>query len=199
MAFDRRRIGASLGLAPFLVYVTLFLFIPTIVVFIGAFVQDGQFTMGAIKELKSKSVLDATWATISLSLITALIGAGVGALIAYVVSTADRDGMLRRLVTSMCGVLAQFGGVVLSFAWIATLGQVGIVTKVAGDLFGADLYGSGWLFGLPGLGQYALNGAQSHDVPVIQGVLVASIAIVLISNVVVDALLTRLRPATRKA
>lgn len=55
------------------------------------------------------------------------------------------------------------------------------------------------IFGLPGLGQYALNGAQTHDVPVIQGVLVATIAIVLISNVVVDALLTRLRPATRKA
>jgi peptide/nickel transport system permease protein len=34
---------------------------------------------------------------------------------------------------------------------------------------------------------------------VIQGVLVVSIAIVLISNVVVDALLMRLRPATRKA
>jgi putative spermidine/putrescine transport system permease protein len=49
------------------------------------------------------------------------------------------------------GVLAQFGGVVLAFAWIATIGQVGILTKAVEDLTGGNLYGSGWLFGLPGL------------------------------------------------
>lgn len=55
------------------------------------------------------------------------------------------------------------------------------------------------IFGLPGLGQFALSGAQSHDIPVIQGVLVVSIALVLVSNLLVDALLRWLRPATRRA
>jgi peptide/nickel transport system permease protein len=55
------------------------------------------------------------------------------------------------------------------------------------------------IFGLPGLGQFALNGAQSHDIPVIQGVLIVSIALVLVTNLLVDALLSWLRPATRKA
>jgi peptide/nickel transport system permease protein len=75
---------------------------------------------------------------------------------------------------------------------IATVG-LAVPTLLGGAVIAESI------FGLPGLGQYALNGAQTHDVPVIQGVLVATIAIVLISNVVVDALLARLRPATRKA
>jgi peptide/nickel transport system permease protein len=53
------------------------------------------------------------------------------------------------------------------------------------------------IFGLPGLGQLALNGATSHDIPVIQGVLVVTVAIVLVSNLAVDGVLARLRPATR--
>jgi peptide/nickel transport system permease protein len=55
------------------------------------------------------------------------------------------------------------------------------------------------IFGLPGLGQYALTGAQSHDIPVIQGVLVVTIAIVLVCNLVADAVLAWLRPATRRS
>jgi peptide/nickel transport system permease protein len=55
------------------------------------------------------------------------------------------------------------------------------------------------IFGLPGLGQLALNGATSHDIPVIQGVLVVTVAIVLLSNVLVDGVLGALRPATREA
>ncbi|WP_053226011.1 ABC transporter permease [Solirubrobacter soli] len=55
------------------------------------------------------------------------------------------------------------------------------------------------IFGLSGLGQLALNGATNHDIPVIQGVLVVTIAIVLVSNLVVDGLLGWLRPATRRA
>ncbi len=54
-------------------------------------------------------------------------------------------------------------------------------------------------FGLPGLGQLALTGAQSHDVPVIQGVLVVMVATVLICNLVVDGLLGWMRPAARRS
>jgi peptide/nickel transport system permease protein len=55
------------------------------------------------------------------------------------------------------------------------------------------------IFGLPGLGQLALNGAPSHDIPVIQGVLIVTIAIVIVSNLAVDAVLAWLRPATRRS
>jgi peptide/nickel transport system permease protein len=53
------------------------------------------------------------------------------------------------------------------------------------------------IFSLPGLGQYAINGATSQDMPIIQGVLMITIAIVVVSNLTVDFLLGWLRPGTR--
>jgi putative spermidine/putrescine transport system permease protein len=49
-------------------------------------------------------------------------------------------------------VLAQFGGVPLAFAFLATVGFEGLVTKFLRDNVGIDLFaGSAWLFELPGL------------------------------------------------
>ncbi|MDX6599346.1 MAG: peptide/nickel transport system permease protein [Gaiellales bacterium] len=53
------------------------------------------------------------------------------------------------------------------------------------------------IFSLPGLGQYAIGGAMSQDTPIIQGVLMVTIAIVVLSNLAVDFLLGWLRPGTR--
>ena len=39
----------------------------------------------------------------------------------------------------------------LAFAWIATIGLVGVVTGRLTDQVGIDIYGTGWLFGLTGL------------------------------------------------
>ena len=75
----------------------------------------------------------------------------VGALAAYAVVTGRPDGTLRRLVTSICGVLAQFGGVTLAFAFIATLGISGVVSTWLDAHLGTGLTSSVWLFGLKGL------------------------------------------------
>jgi peptide/nickel transport system permease protein len=55
------------------------------------------------------------------------------------------------------------------------------------------------VFALPGVGQLAIDSAQAHDIPVIQGVLLVTIVVVLISNVTVDALLGWLRPGVRRS
>lgn len=148
MAAGRRRFGASLGLAPFLLYVGIFLVIPTVVVFIHAFQSNadaGGFTLDAIKQLKSDVIISVTKDTLVLSLTTALIGAVVGGLVAYVASTGDPDSVLRRFIISVCGVLAQFGGVALAFAFIATIGNAGVVTRWL------SLNDTNWLFSLKGL------------------------------------------------
>ncbi|EFC81546.1 ABC transporter permease [Parafrankia sp. EUN1f] len=54
------------------------------------------------------------------------------------------------------------------------------------------------VFNLPGLGQQALQAAERGDIPVIQGVLVTSIALVLVCNVAVNVALVRLRPAAER-
>jgi putative spermidine/putrescine transport system permease protein len=79
------------------------------------------------------------------------IGAVLGAVLAYLIVSLPVHNLLRRSSLAISGVLAQFGGVVLAFAWIATIGPVGVVTQAMSDFFGADVYGNGWLFGLPGL------------------------------------------------
>lgn len=146
-----RHLAPALGLVPFLGYLTIFLLIPTIVVLVGAFSEDDRPSLANIQALGSSDVLRTLWRSIVLSGSTAVIGAVLGALLAYAIVTGAPDGMVRRAITSACGVLAQFGGVTLAFAFIATIGFSGLVTQAARDNFGFDLYGNGWLFGLPGL------------------------------------------------
>src|SRR6185312_11884829 len=102
--------------------------------------------------LREAYVLDAFGRSILLSASTAAIGAVLGALLGYALVTAKPGGVLRRMVTAASGVLAQFGGVTLAFAFIATIGLSGFVTVFLRDHLGVDIYSGGvWLFELPGL------------------------------------------------
>ena len=146
------RVRSLLGTVPFFAYVTVFLAIPTLVVVIGAFAGDGGFTLDNVTALGEGYVLDAFGRSILLSAITAILGAAFGAVLAYALATARPGGLLRRVVTAASGVLAQFGGVTLAFAFLATIGLSGFVTVFLRDRLGVDIYGGGvWLFELPGL------------------------------------------------
>jgi putative spermidine/putrescine transport system permease protein len=148
-----RRLSSLFGVLPFFAFVVIFLVIPTLVVVIGAFGgTDGRPTFANVSALKDSYVLDAFGRSILLSAVTALLGAVFGALLAYALATAKEGGLLRRVVTSACGVLAQFGGVTLAFAFIATIGLTGFVTVFLQDHLSINLYSGGvWLFELPGL------------------------------------------------
>jgi putative spermidine/putrescine transport system permease protein len=146
------RFRSLLGTVPFFAYVVVFLLIPTLVVVIGAFAGDGGFTLSNVRALGDEYILQAFGRSILLSAVTAVIGAVIGALLAYALVTARPDGLLRRMVTAASGVLAQFGGVTLAFAFVATIGLSGFVTVFLRDHLGIDLYANGvWLFELPGL------------------------------------------------
>ncbi|GAA2580787.1 ABC transporter permease subunit [Winogradskya consettensis] len=146
------QVRSLLGTVPFFAYVAIFLVIPTLVVAIGAFTGDGGFTFSNVTALGDAYVLDAFGRSILLSAVSALIGAVLGAVLAYVLVTAKPDGLLRRVVTAASGVLAQFGGVTLAFAFLATIGLSGFVTVFLRDHLGTDIYANGvWLFELPGL------------------------------------------------
>jgi putative spermidine/putrescine transport system permease protein len=138
---------------PFLAYVAIFLAIPTLVVVIGAFAADnGGATLDNLTTLGDGYVVDGFVRSIVLSGLTALIGAVLGAILAYAVTTGKEGGVLRRFATAGSAVLAQFGGVTLAFAFIATIGLSGFVTVFLRDQLGVDLYSGGvWLFDMPGL------------------------------------------------
>ena len=138
--------GALLGVVPFLAYATVFLLIPTLVVIVGAFSDgSGRPTLANLAALGQPQVVAALVHSVVLSAVTAVGGALIGALLAYAVSTAGPQSLLKRVVTAACGVLAQLGGVTLAFAFIATLGFSGFVT-IWVQRFGVDLASTTWLY-----------------------------------------------------
>lgn len=141
----------SLPLLPFLALVVVFLLIPTVTVIVGAFYADGRFSLDRVAALFTGAALTALANSVLLSGATALIGAVCGAALTWLVVTSPPASMLRRAVLSMSSVLAQFGGVALAFAFLATVGLNGVLTLWVQQLFGWNLAGSGWLYSLGGL------------------------------------------------
>lgn len=138
--------SALLGVVPFFAYTTVFLLIPTLVVVIGAFLgTDNQPTLGNVEGLLQPSVVRGMRQSLILSAFTALGGAVGGGLLAYAVSTTREGSVTKRFVTSLCGVLAQFGGVALAFAFLASFGATGLLT-VWLSAAGIDLGSGLWLY-----------------------------------------------------
>ncbi len=145
-----RRAGPMLGTVPFFGYVTVFLIIPTVIVAVGAFRSDDGFSWDSIRALGESAVIDSFVQSVILSAITAVIGAVVGGLLSYVLVTGAPTSFSRKIVTAACSVLAQFGGVMLAFAFIATVGSTGMVTNLLADWFGVQNAGA-WLYEIKGL------------------------------------------------
>ncbi len=146
-----RQLTPWAALLPFLGYLLVFLVVPTVTVIVGAFQDDSGLTLDNISALFESAALTVLWRSVLLSATSALVGAVFGGFLAYLVVTRPAHSLFRRVVTAISGVLAQFGGVPLAFAFIATLGFSGVLTEAMRDSFGIDIFGSGWLFGLPGL------------------------------------------------
>jgi putative spermidine/putrescine transport system permease protein len=134
----RTSLAPSLGLLPFLGYITVFLLIPTVTVVVGAFQEQGRFSLVNIETLFDPAPLRALGNSILLSGLTAVIGAVFGALLAYLIVTRSPDSLLRR--------------VVLAFAFLATFGFNGLVTLFLHNRLGVDTFAwGGWIYELPGL------------------------------------------------
>ncbi len=144
--------GALAGVVPFFAYTTVFLLIPTLVVVIGAFLDgSNQPTLANVEALTQPAVVRGLVQSVILSAVTALAGAVVGGLLAYAVSTAKPASLTKRFVTALCGVLAQFGGVALAFAFVASFGATGLLTLLLGKVgvgTGAGLWLYEWDKGL---------------------------------------------------
>jgi putative spermidine/putrescine transport system permease protein len=141
-----------LGAVPFIGYAALFLLLPTGIVVVGAFTSnDGGLTLSNFSALNRQYILNSFATSLALSALSAVVGAVLGAAFAYAVATGNPRGALRRIVSSACGVLAQFGGVTLAFAFIATIGGAGFITLWLRS-HGIDPYAKGlWIYELPGL------------------------------------------------
>lgn len=154
MSPARHRAGrlGVLGLVPFGSYVLLFLALPTVLaISTGLFDKQGNLTTDNFAALGDPVILRTFWNSIWLSLLTAAVGAVVGALACYALLGLAATHPVRVAVDAAAGVLAQFGGVMLAFVFISAMGRESMLRQWLLGL-GVDLYAdSMWLYELPGL------------------------------------------------
>jgi putative spermidine/putrescine transport system permease protein len=116
------------GTVPFFAYVGIFLLWPTGIVVIDAFKNpNGAWAFSNFTELGNPLVRGYFIGSFKLCLFSSLVGAVCGAILAYAVASGDPDGIVRRLYIAVSGVLAQFGGVTLAFAFLVLIGPVGLL------------------------------------------------------------------------
>ena len=141
----RRRLSFEwLGVAPFIIFAVLFLMLPTLYLVGAAFIgRDGQFTLENIAGLFTDQIIAAYWISIRISGASAILGALVGLAIALAIIRGRLPEGLRAAVMTFSGVASNFAGVPLAFAFISTLGRLGLVTVIL-KLVGVDLYKSGF-------------------------------------------------------
>ena len=130
-----------LGFLPFLLFCLLFEILPAIMIIQSSFLDsNGALTLNNFQRvLTQPSYLHAFQNSISLSIVTALIGAVIGFFAAYGVYNL-RISWLRNFIIGFSSIAANFAGVPLAFAFISTLGVTGFITVILLQWFHVDLY-----------------------------------------------------------
>ncbi|MFN7023886.1 MAG: ABC transporter permease [Pseudorhizobium sp.] len=129
-----------LGLMPFVIFVVLFLVLPTMHIVIGAFqTRDGAFTFQNLIDLNSGTIPSSYWISIKISFASAALGCLIGFGMAAAVIFGAVPRWIRAPLMTFSGVASNFAGVPLAFAFLATFGPVGLVTIFLRQNFGIVL------------------------------------------------------------
>jgi putative spermidine/putrescine transport system permease protein len=136
---------AWLGLVPFFLFALLFLIGPTVYLIFGAF-QDpnGALTLANIQGLFTPQIMAAYWISIRISVASAALGALIGFFIAYAIVHGGLPAWIRPTIVTFSGVASNFAGIPLAFAFLATLGRLGLVTVFLNESLGINIYRLGF-------------------------------------------------------
>jgi len=150
---SRRIPWDSIAVLPFVLFAVMFLFLPTLSLVGAAFTdRAGNFTFDNIAGLFTDQIMAAYWISIRVSGASALLGALCGLAITLAIIRGKLPAGLRSAVMTFSGVASNFAGVPLAFAFIATLGRLGLATIILKTVFGVDIYRGGFnLFSFWGL------------------------------------------------
>jgi len=133
----RRRAPGWLAVLPLLAFVAVAFGVPALAMLNGAFTVKNQatgatsYTTANLTDSLQGAYLTALLGSVKLSAVSALLATVLGLLLAQAVVTS-RFRALREAVLTASGVLANFGGVPLAFAFVATLGNSGVLTRHLG-------------------------------------------------------------------
>jgi len=134
-----------LGVVPFLAFALLFMLLPTAYLMLGAF-QDAQgaFTLANVAGLFEPAVLEAYAISFKISLASTAIAGVLGFALAWATVLGRLPGWIRPTITTFSGVASNFAGVPLAFAFLATLGRMGLVTLLLRNCCGINIYATGF-------------------------------------------------------
>jgi putative spermidine/putrescine transport system permease protein len=134
-----------LGVAPFFIFAVMFLILPTAYLMLGAFQNEqGEFTLENLAALTQPSIVAAYWISIKVSFASAILGALIGLAIAIAIVRGGLPAWIRSATLTFSGVASNFAGVPLAFAFLATLGRLGLVTVLLNSVFGFNIYATGF-------------------------------------------------------
>lgn len=135
-----------LGVLPFFIFAFMFLILPSLSIFIRSFQNnDGSFTFNNIVAIfQGRDFINAYKTSLSISLITAVGGGIFGFLLAYAVIMGGLPGPLRSFLLTFSGVASNFAGVPLAFAFVATIGNAGLVTRWIEAIMNVDIHARGF-------------------------------------------------------
>jgi putative spermidine/putrescine transport system permease protein len=136
---------AFLGVLPFFLFAFFFLILPTSFLMVGAFQDaEGHPTLGNLRDLFHPTILKAYWISIQVSAASAIGGAVLGFFVAYAAISGGLPRWVRPTLLTFSGVASNFAGVPLAFAFLATLGRLGLVTVLLVNLFDFSIYRAGF-------------------------------------------------------
>jgi putative spermidine/putrescine transport system permease protein len=120
-----------IGVLPFFIFIFVFLIYPSLNLFSGAFKDaEGNFTLANINFLTDQYVLKSYVTSLQISVITSVVGGIFGFFVAYAITLGKTPRWMRNFLMTFSGLAANFGGVPLAFAFIATLGRTGFITAI---------------------------------------------------------------------
>lgn len=117
-------------IVPCAAFIGLFLLYPVAIVVYRATTPGGGIGLDLLQAALQGSYLKGFMNSSLLSAVSAIIGGVLGLLLALVIASIERPRWLRSTLDGWSAVASQLGGVPLAFAFIATIGTQGILTRL---------------------------------------------------------------------
>jgi len=135
--------GGHLLFIPILAFIAIFAIIPAVGVIAVSLSGLHGLSLVLYRQTLSQQYLNAFMMTSSLSLYSSLIAVVWGFAITWSLSRVQLP-WVQKLIMAISSTMANFAGLPLAVAFMATLGTSGILTVLINDVFGISITALGW-------------------------------------------------------
>lgn len=136
-------VSTALGLAPMAIGLLSFLVLPIVLMVMSSFQIEQSWSFENYLSTIRGEYLRAFITTLEISLVTAIVGGVLGILTAIAIAWSPLSASSSGFLLTLASVAANWGGVPLAFAMIATIGNSGWITGLLKGV-GFNIYDQGF-------------------------------------------------------